>query len=255
MKKLIGSGFIGAVAALAVVVLMGARDGNGTYTLPVGNPVSNGQTITDTLWNTTFSDIATALTNSLSKDGQTVPTAHLPMGGFKHTNVGDATARSQYASAAQVQDSSLHTLSSVAGTNTVTGILTPAITSYATGALVTFTPANSNTGATTLAISGLSARSIVKHNGSALVANDLVAGIPAVVVASASQFILLNPLTDMTAAQITGDGAGSGLDADLLDGLNGTAYLRNIVGKTGTNVTLSTSAASGGSDGDVWIRY
>lgn len=32
-------------------------------------------------------------------------------------------------------------------------------------------------------------------------------------------------------------------------------YARNITGKTGTTKTLSTSAASGGSDGDIWYRY
>lgn len=30
---------------------------------------------------------------------------------------------------------------------------------------------------------------------------------------------------------------------------------RNITSKTGTTKTLSTSAASGGSDGDIWYRY
>jgi hypothetical protein len=101
--------------------------------------------------------------------------------------------------------------------------------------------------------------------------------------------------TDLTAAQlvaiiVTADGAGSGLDADTLDGSNSSAFAsashnhsateltsgsipdarvplsnvsqhqasiqtRNITGKSGTAKTLSTSAASGGSDGDIWYRY
>ncbi len=45
------------------------RDGSGTYTLPAGNPVISG-TIIDTTWaNPTMTDIATALTDSLSRTG------------------------------------------------------------------------------------------------------------------------------------------------------------------------------------------
>jgi hypothetical protein len=41
-------------------------------------------------------DIADAITASLAKDGQTVPTANLPMGTFKHTGAGDASASGEY---------------------------------------------------------------------------------------------------------------------------------------------------------------
>ena len=45
------------------------RDGSGTYTLPAGNPVVSG-TIIDVTWaNPTMSDVATALTDSLSRTG------------------------------------------------------------------------------------------------------------------------------------------------------------------------------------------
>lgn len=45
------------------------RDGAGTYTLPAGNPVISGTTI-DVIWaNPTMSDIAAALTDSLSRSG------------------------------------------------------------------------------------------------------------------------------------------------------------------------------------------
>lgn len=46
-----------------------SRDANGTYTLPPGNPVSPGTTITSTWANTTLSNIASALTDSLSRSG------------------------------------------------------------------------------------------------------------------------------------------------------------------------------------------
>jgi hypothetical protein len=72
-----------------------ARDGSGNYSLPAGNPVVAGTTITDTWANTTLNDIASALTYSIAKDGQTVPTANLPMGGYKLTGLGDGAANGQ----------------------------------------------------------------------------------------------------------------------------------------------------------------
>ena len=68
-----------------------SRNGTGTYTLPAGNPVVTGTTISSTWANNSLSDIATALTQSLAKDGQTVPTANIPMGGFKITGLGAPT--------------------------------------------------------------------------------------------------------------------------------------------------------------------
>lgn len=46
--------------------------------------------------------IATGLSTCVTKDGQTIPTANLPMGTFRHTNVGDAVANTDYASYGQV---------------------------------------------------------------------------------------------------------------------------------------------------------
>jgi len=68
-----------------------ARNGAGTYNLPAGQPVVTGTVISSTTFNTLTSDIATALTASIANDGQTVPVANLPMGGFKLTGLGDAT--------------------------------------------------------------------------------------------------------------------------------------------------------------------
>lgn len=58
-----------------------ARNGSGTYSLPAGNPVVTGTTISSTTHNTTMSDIATALTGSIAKDGQTVITGAIDYNG------------------------------------------------------------------------------------------------------------------------------------------------------------------------------
>ena len=54
-----------------------SRNGSGTYTLPAGNPIVTGTTISSTWANNTLTDIATALTGSLSADGQTTATGAL----------------------------------------------------------------------------------------------------------------------------------------------------------------------------------
>jgi hypothetical protein len=86
-------------------------------------------------------------------------------------------------------------LGSVAGTNTVTATMSPTLDSYSAGMIVVLTPANTNSGAVTLNIDGRGACDIVKEAGAALVSGDLVAGVPALLVAdaSATDFILINP--------------------------------------------------------------
>jgi hypothetical protein len=91
-------------------------------------------------------------------------------------------------------------LGSVAGTNTVTGAMSPSLDAYAAGMIVVFTPANTNTGAATLNIDSLGALDIQKSSASALIAGDLVVGVPAVLVldSGADDWILLNPMTLLT---------------------------------------------------------
>lgn len=190
--------FKAAILALVFAglgVALADRNGSGTYVLPAGNPVNAGTPISPTWANNTLADIANNLTDSIAKDGQTVPTANLPMGGFLHTGVANATARNQYAAVGQIQDFGLQKLGSVAGTNTVTGALSPSITAYSNGMLVVFHPANTNSGAVTLAVNGLAALDVQKNDGDALIAGDLVVGIPAVLFldAGADDWILLNP--------------------------------------------------------------
>ena len=68
-----------------------SRNGSGTYSLPAGNPVVTGTTISSTWANTTLQDIANALTGSLAADGQTTATGNLNMGTYQVTNAADPT--------------------------------------------------------------------------------------------------------------------------------------------------------------------
>jgi len=82
-----------------------SRNGSGTYSLPAGNPVVTGTSISSTWANTTLTDIATALTGSLAADGQTTATGALKMGSQKVTGMaagsvsGDAVEFAQFTAA------------------------------------------------------------------------------------------------------------------------------------------------------------
>ena len=60
----------------------------GVYSLPAGNPVVTATTIQSSWANTTLSDIETALSSCVLKDGTQTITASIPMAGFKLTGLG-----------------------------------------------------------------------------------------------------------------------------------------------------------------------
>ena len=169
-----------------------ARNGSGTYNLPAGNPVVTGTTISSTTTNNTFNDIATALTGSISADGQTTPTGNLPMGTYAHTGVGNASVRTMYGSAGQVQDNTFQYLTSVAGTNVITATAPVGMTAYATGQRFTFIAAGANTGATTLNLNSIGAKAITKNGTTPLIASDIALGQAIEVVYDGTQFQLIN---------------------------------------------------------------
>lgn len=181
-----------------------SRDGSGNYSLAAGNPVVTGTLISSTTFNTTMSDVASAMTQSIAKDGQTTPSANLPMGGNKHTGVADGTATNHYASVNQAQNGSLISVGSVAnvGATAYTGSVTPAIASYTDGMMVTWTPNATSTGAATMALNGLAIKSIFKGANSATVAGDLVLNVKTAMIYSsaASGWLLIDAASLVAAA-------------------------------------------------------
>ena len=68
-----------------------SRNGSGTYSLPAGNPVVTGTSISSTWANTTLQDMAAALTDSVAADGQTPMTGDLDINSNKIVNLAPAT--------------------------------------------------------------------------------------------------------------------------------------------------------------------
>lgn len=158
-------------------------NGSGIYSPSAADfPAVAGTLILSTKFNNNINDIATALSNCVTRDGQSPPTANLPMGGFKFTNVADGTSRvspvANFASLGQVQDGGVWWGGTAGGTaDALTLTMTPAIPAYVAGQrFVAKSGASPNTGPATLAVSGLAAKAI-QRNGAALAAGEIPASL------------------------------------------------------------------------------
>lgn len=147
----------------------------GTYTK--GNNSTGGWTgdaslgigIEASRHDTQDNDFATGINQCINKDGSNAATADLAMGGFKHTNVANATGRTNYAAVGQVQDGDFIWLGTVGGTATaLTANAAPAITAYKAGQKFRMITASGSTGSTatahTLAINGLASPKNIVNN-------------------------------------------------------------------------------------------
>jgi microcystin-dependent protein len=120
-------------------------------------------------------DMADAISSCLKKDGGNQATSNLPMGGFVHTNVGQATARTNYARASDVQDNRLSycTVGGTANAIKLTSAVT--VTSYVKGQVFRFFALAANTGPVTVSVDGLAAKAL-NVVGTALTAGQILTG-------------------------------------------------------------------------------
>lgn len=149
-----------------------------------------GTKILATRFDTEMDGMVTNLNNRLDKDGSVTPTANQPMGGFRHTGVGNASARDNYSAAGQIQDNSLNYVVAAGSANAITLDLTPSITAYATGQVFYFKAASANTAATTVNIDSVGAKNIYE-NGAALQGGEIQADFMYAIVYDGTQFNLV----------------------------------------------------------------
>lgn len=177
----------------------------GTYTK--GNNATGGWTGDASLGigieagrhDTQDNDFASGINNCIAKDGQNAATADLPMGGFKHTNVANATARNNYAAVGQVQDGDFIWLGTTGGTATAqTATATPAITAYKAGQKfrMKIGAGLGSTGtlrtAHTININSIGAKNIKRASGNNPTIGDWVAGAIMEVIYDGTDFIITN---------------------------------------------------------------
>lgn len=182
-------------------------DSNGAYTRSDG--VRSGTTVFQqqdgagldilaTQLDAEANDMATALNNRIFKNGSNTPSANLPMGGFKHTNVATATAAGEYARLDQVQNSASIWAGVTAGNATAyTATLTPAPSALVAGLTIRLKPHTENTGTATLDLNGLGAEAI-NVNGVGLKPGYLALGRVHTLVYDGTAWELLNPFQQYT---------------------------------------------------------
>lgn len=155
---------------------MAGLNGSGTFTnsFDATDDRDAGTKIRADKFDTELGNIAAALSKALYDDGQQAATANQPMGGFKHTNIADGSARNHYASLGQVQDGEPIFLGTSSGTDTITASATPTISAYVEGMQFAFEAGGTNTGAATINIDTVGAIAVEKQNV-ALVAGDITA--------------------------------------------------------------------------------
>lgn len=170
------------------------RNGSGTYTLPLSAVVPD-TTILASWANTTMDDIALALTNSLAKNGETNPTANLPMNSFKHTGVAAADARTQYPRCSELVDGFFFRATSVGGTaDAITAAIPLSTNAYVSGQRFSWVNgAGANTGPVTLNFNGIGAKALTKRGSTALAAGDLPANAVCLAEYDGTRFQLLGP--------------------------------------------------------------
>lgn len=154
------------------------RNGSGTYSLPGSswNPAVDGTIIDSSDWNTQVAaDLSGALTQSVSKDGQTPWTGNMQAGNNKITGLANGTSATDAVNFSQLV-SKAYELATAGGTaDAITLTVGPPITSYASPQEFWFLATGTNTTAVTVAVSGLSTKA-VQANSAALVAGDIVSG-------------------------------------------------------------------------------
>lgn len=141
-------------------------DGAGSYSQPANTAAVPNNIISPAAFNTLIADIAAALSKMICKDGQSTPSANIPFGGNRITNVGNATALTDAATLDNVIKGTGVFCVVGGSVDVVTLTPTPAWTAYAAGQMVLFFASGANTGSVTLNVSGLGAIT-VKKNGTA----------------------------------------------------------------------------------------
>lgn len=197
--------------------------------------------ITDTRFDAECDSFADGINTCIAKDGQNSPSANLPMAGFKHSNVANSAARTDYAATGQVQDGSfIYGLSTGSG-GAYTLNLSPAVTTLVKGQKFRFEANHTNSGAATLAVNGLAAKAIRLEDGStALAGGEVQSASTAEVLYDGTIFRLLSLRASAFGRSLLDDSdAASGRTTLAL----GTASTKNT-GTSGSTVPVLDGAAT-----------
>lgn len=189
-------------------------------------------------------DFTNGINNCLTKDGQNAATANLPMATFKHTSVGNATARNQYLAMGQQQDASGVYYATTGSANAYVLTPSPAITAYAEGQRFYIKANFTNSAASTIAISGLTTKALTKNGTTAIASGDIVSGTIYEIEYDGTQFQILN-------SNIPSNLSVATLAVSGVSNLTGLVTLGAAVNEfKGTNIASATTTDIGAAVGN-----
>ena len=154
------------------------------------------------------------------------------MGGYKIINLAAGTAAADAIRFSQLQGGSTSTYITAAGTDTITGTVTPTLTAYATGQQFSFVVAATNTTAVTLNVDSVGAKAVTRTGSVALVAGDMIIGQVVIVEYDGTRFQLIN------GNNLRVSGTTSGIATILTPAVAGTPTITLPI-VTGTLATLA----------------
>jgi hypothetical protein len=155
-----------------------SRNGSGVYSLPAGNPVVTGSTISSTWANTTLTDLATAMTGSVASDGQTPMTNSLNMSNNRIILVTDPT-NDQDAATKIYTDTAIAAATSVLGATYLTRANNLSDVANVTTSRTNLSAAKSGANSDITSITGLTTALAVAQGGTGaatLTANNVLLG-------------------------------------------------------------------------------
>jgi len=221
----------------------GVNSGSDVWTQDKGD----GTKILASLHDAHDEDIVTGLENCLTRDGQNSPSADLPMATYKHTGVGDATAKTHYASAGQVLESKLIWAGTSGGSSNAYTLTLPVAPTYpyATGSYYRFIANHNSTGACTLNINGLGAEDLKDYYG-AMSTGSIKTGDHVVVFHNGTDFIRMpvnGPRLQSFSPTLVGSGSMT---------LTSQVISRAIIGRDeeGVSINVGMTFTVGGTPSD-----
>jgi len=154
-----------------------AFDGNGNFNRLYNwqTDKANGINIRADRMDAEMDGFAVGLSTCYTKDGQSQPSANLPMNGYRFTGAGTATDSAHFTVASQVRDNTLCTGTVAGSANAYTLTRTIPAPSLTTGTVVWLTVPTTNTNSATLNVDALGAKPVY-HSGRALVGGELISG-------------------------------------------------------------------------------
>jgi hypothetical protein len=147
---------------------------------------------------------------------------------------------------AEVRDGAHVYASSISGTNTITGTISTSPTAYVTGQVYKFISAGANTGAVTLNLNSIGAKSVTKNGTTALSGGEIQSGQTVLVMYDGTRFQILNPspfVSGQVLQEVVLTDAGSSTTNSTLT--NVTASFKPITPKS-SNSTLVVECSFNG---------